>query len=171
MDSYASRPVDELTPEDFEAHPVWEYDLHAEASPDRDETYMVPLRRYPVNDLGNRVIGTRITLNCGAQFPATLSNVSLRNARRTREFLFLSLWHNGQWIHLARYFDVDYDQQGPEYLASQLGLSCADVFPISYDISAHAEGADAVLRGTIEAEPGDRLSDEDRMALIFEDQT
>jgi hypothetical protein len=64
------------------------------------------------------------------------------------------------WLYLVLTFD---------YLSSQLGLSCADVFPISYDISPHAEGADAVIRGTIEVEPRDRLSDEDRMDLIFED--
>jgi hypothetical protein len=59
---------------------------------------------------------------------------------------------------LARYFDVDYERRGPQQLADFLGLEICEVFPISYDISFVAIGENAVLKGSIPAEPEVKLS-------------
>src|SRR5271157_1145792 len=101
-------PVEQLTPEDLKAFPVWEYDLDGETIEGQDETWVRPVERYPVTDLANRVIGVPVTLRDGTQIVACLGNVALGSEAATREFLTLSLWHQGQWIDLARYFDVDY---------------------------------------------------------------
>ena len=164
-----AKPVDQLTPEDLEAYPVWEYDLGAEDAPGRDETWVRPVAERPVADLSNRVIGATVMLNSGVRLAACLSNIALGNEKATREFLFMSVWHEGAWIDLARYFDVDYAQRGPAAFCRALGLPVDDVFPIRYDISAHAHGFESVVRGMIEAEPKQRLSEEERMARIFEE--
>jgi hypothetical protein len=161
------KPVHQLTPQDFIAFPVWEYDVDAEAEDGRDETWVRPVQSYPVSDLANRVIGTLVTLNNGCRMAASLGNIDSSSEAATREFLTLSLWFREDWIDLARYFDVDYDTRGPQAFSKQLDLKIDEVFPILYDISQHAQGLQAVLRGSIDAQPKFRLSDDERMALIL----
>ncbi len=161
------KPVDHLTPEDFQAFPVWEYDLDSEGIEGRDETWVRPVELYPVTDLSNRVIGVSVTLHNDTSMTACLGNVTLGSEVATREFLTLSLWHQGQWIDLARYFDVDYARSGPEVMSRQLGLPVVEVFPMRYDISKYASGLDTAIQGTVEAEPRHRLSDKERLDLIF----
>ncbi len=163
-----SKPVQSVTPEDFAMFPVWEYDLDAEATEGRDETWVRPVEQYPVTDLDNRVIRASVFLHNGAQMVACLGNVALDNAESTREFLTLSLWFRGEWVDLARYFDVDHAQRGPEALSRRLGLPVTEVFPISYDISEHAKGLDSVLQGIVESQPKRRLTEDERLALLFQ---
>jgi hypothetical protein len=164
-----SKPVHTLTPDDFVKFPVWEYDLDAETSEGRDETWVRPVRRYPVTYLDNRVIGTSVLLNNGTRMTACLSNIALRKPESTREFLTLSLWCQEHWLDLARYFDVDYANEGPAAVALSLGLTVDDVFPIRYDIAQHAKGAESVIRGVVESQPKRRLTEDERMELIFEE--
>jgi hypothetical protein len=159
------KPVDQLTAADLTAFPVWEYDLNDEATDGRDETWVRPVELYPVADLANRIIGTSVTLHNGVRMVARLGNVALGSETATREFLTLNLWHRDQWTGLARYFDVDHARRGPRALSQQLGLTVDGVFPILYDISAHAQGLEAVLRGSVEAEPKRRLSENERISL------
>jgi hypothetical protein len=162
-----SKKVDELTPEDLEAYPIWEYDLDNESDPKRDETWVRPIKVLPVIDLENKVIGTFMTLNNGMRFPALLGNVDLKSIESTKEFLTVSLWHRGKWLDLARYFDVDYNERGPSNLAYQLDMTINEVFPMRYDISTQIKGLASVIQGVVEAEPKHRLSNNERMALIF----
>jgi len=162
------KPVESLTPKDLEEFPVWEYDLDNEADDGRDETWVRPVTKYPVKDLGNRIISATVTLRNGIRMLGCFSNIALGSLDSTREFLTVSLWHQGQWIDLARYFDADYERRGPQALSQQLGLTVDEVFPIFYDISEHAFGLETVLRGSIEAEPKRRLSEEERMTLVLE---
>jgi hypothetical protein len=167
VDGRTPKPVDQLTPRDLETFPVWEYDLATEGAPGRDETWVRPVEHYPVASLSNRVIGGMVTLRNGTRVAACLSNVDLHSEESTREFLLLGLWHQGEWLHLARYFDADYAQNGPLGLSRCLGLPVDDIFPIQYDISLNAVGPQSITHGFIEAEPTKRRSDEERMTLIF----
>ncbi len=162
-----SKPVQSLTPEDFAKFVVWEYELDAEAAEGHDETWVRPIEHYPVTDLSNRVIGASVSLHNGTRMPACLGNVALRNAKSTREFLTLSLWFQTEWVDLARYFDVDYAERGPLALSRRLGLPITEVFPITYDVAEYARGLTSVLKSIIDAEPKNRLSEDERMALIF----
>lgn len=163
-----AKPVHQLTPEDFRLSPIWEYDLDEEAGDERGETWVRPVERDPETDLANKVIGVPVALNNGTRMFACLVNIVLCSEAATREFLTLSLWHNGDWIDLARYFDVDHVRRGPKALSEQIGIPIHEVFPIRYDISEHVQGAEAVVRGVIHLEPTHRLSEGERMALIFE---
>jgi hypothetical protein len=71
-------------------------------------------------------------------------------------------------FHLARYFDVDFNQSGPQALADFLGLQLDEVFPIFYDISALSLGDRASLVGTIEKEHREKLTREELIALSLE---
>jgi len=162
-----SKPVHCLTPEDLAKFAVWEYDLTAETAEGHDESWVRPVEHYPVTDLSNRVIGASVSLHQGTRMLGCLGNVALHGAKSTREFLTLSLWFQNEWVDLARYFDVDHAERGSLALSRRLGLPVTEVFPITYDISEHAEGLRSVLNGIIEAEPKNRLSEDERMALVL----
>jgi hypothetical protein len=131
---------------------VWEYDLGAENVPGRDETWVVPVTELPVTSLSGRVVGVALRLG-GRTEVGLLGNIDLGSPQATQEFAALSVWRDGTWFHLARYFDPDRDQRGPAQLAEFLGLSIAEVFPIPYDLSEIADGHPEVVRGCIDAEP------------------
>jgi hypothetical protein len=160
------KPVADLTPDDLAQFPVWEYDVCRESLPGRDETWVVPVRDLPVASLSNRVLGVALRYGGGEQV-GLLGNIDLASPRSTREFATLSVWCGGSWFHLARYFDPDRDQCGPAQLAAILGLPVEDIFPVHYDLSKVAVGHPAVVRGRIDAEPTLRLTEAQRMALIF----
>lgn len=144
-----NKPVDELTVGDLERFSVWEYDLANEGKPGRDETWVKPVKSIPVRDLSNRVVGTRVRLANGKDVWAILSNVCLDDPNEAQEFLGVSIERDGEWFYVARYFDSDYEDRGPEQLAAFLGLPVNDVFPITYDISDLAVGDPQVVRGVV----------------------
>ena len=161
-----AKPVDALTPEDLARFPVWEYDIGNESRRGRDETWVVPVSELPVSSLSNRVAG--VTLRLGSrEAVGLLGNIDLNDPRATREFVSLSVYHAGSWFHLARYFAFDWDRRGPEQLAAFLGLPVGEVFPIRYDLSGIAVGHQEAVLGRIDAEPEVRLTEAERMDLIF----
>ena len=160
-----SKPFAEVTVSDIAVSPVWEFATDEEES--HDETWVRPVKTLPVDCLDSMVVGTKVLLGNGTKRWAILVNVDLDNARRTRQFLVMMIEKDGDWFELARYFDVDYARRGPMQLAAFLDMSVEDVFPISYDVSALAIGKPDVTTGRVAAEPDERLSDDERMDLIF----
>lgn len=96
-----------------------------------------------------------------------IGNIDLDSIEKTEAFVGISIIRDGEWFHLARYFDVALDTYGPEKLAEFLGLSIDEVFPISYDIGSLAVGDERALKGSIPAEPDKRFTKEEIMTLIF----
>jgi hypothetical protein len=162
-----AKPVAALTPNDLARHPVWEYDIGHETLPGRDETWVVPVKALPVTDLTNRLASTALRLRNGQVLPGLLGGVSLQDAFCNQQFLGLSIWHDNGWFHLVRRHDSDFPAMGPAALAARLALPLEQVFPIAYDISGWARGLPEVLRGEVTPEPEPRLSNAERMDLIF----
>jgi hypothetical protein len=162
-----AKPFSRLTTKDLTQFPVWEFDNNNETVLGRDETWVVPFVDLPVNTLSNRIVA--VDLRFGRRkATGMLGNIDLDDPRATREFATLSVHHRRSWFHLERYFDPAYEQSGPHQLAEFLGVPFDEVFPIQYDISAVAVGHPKVLRGQINAEPEVRLSNNERLDLIFE---
>ena len=101
----------------------------------------------------------------GVEEWGVLCNLTPSSPRKTAQFLAVWISIDGQWFHLARYFDADYDQRGPQQLADAMGLGVEEVFPISYDVSDVVLGDPDVMAGTILAEPAEQLSQEERTRL------
>jgi hypothetical protein len=160
------KPVEQVTVADLSKYPVWEFVLDQEDK--LGETHVRPVTSLPVRTLGNRVVGTRVRLHNGSERWAILGNVSLRSARHTNHFLGLSIEEHGQWFHLARYFDADYEQRGPGQLAAFLGLGIDEVFPITYDLTGVAVGLDEVVKGSIPIEAPQKLMDDELVNLNLE---
>jgi Zn-dependent protease len=151
MSKIPSKRLHELTPEDFRAYPVWEYGPEVEGESGDRETWVWSVEQHPVTDLSSRFIGTTVTLNNGMQLPACLGNVALQDEEATQALLALNVWHQNEWVGLRCDNDTGEPQSGEESFARQLGLTMDEVFPMHYDIAAHASGLKSVVRGTIEA--------------------
>jgi hypothetical protein len=158
------KSLSELTPADFEAHPIWRHRHDEEGKSGRDDL-MSPVTKLPVIHLKNKIIGVKVQLANGQMVWARFSNVHVGYARRSDQFLGCSLEKNGKWFFLARYFDPMYRRQGPEDVAKFLGLPVDEVFPISYDLRPYVKGDEPPVWGVIPKEPRERLSSAERNAL------
>jgi hypothetical protein len=154
------KSIEDLTAEDLDRHPIWAF-----VNDDTNELLVQPVTNIPVGDLTGRVVGAHVRLACGRRVRAVLGNVDLSNPRLTQHFLTLSLECDGRWFHLARYHDPDRDRHGPDALARFLGLGLSEVFPIEYDVRPHADGTPGAAFGTISAEPSEKLSRAEIIAL------
>jgi hypothetical protein len=159
-----TRSIDELVPNDYAKHPVWELVHERSEAP---ETAVRAVQRLPVNDLQARIVGLKVTLANGDDVWARLSNVDLVRPELNEHFLSISVEHNGKWCHLARYHDPGRSRFGPERLAAFLELPVTKVFPIIFDLSTIAVGAKGALRGVIRAEPLTRLSRQELVKLAL----
>jgi hypothetical protein len=155
----------ELCVSDIQKFPVWKYTYADEATV--DETVVAPVEDLPVFDLDNCIVGTLLQLNDGSKHWGTLSNVHLKDRRRTNQFLQLSFFLNNRKFYLARYFDVDFDRRSPAKLAEFLNLPTTAVFPISYDISGIAVGDSSIVASKVELEPTERLDEDERIRLAL----
>ena len=120
------------------------------------------------DSLVSRIAATQVALHNGRRLWATLGNVDLSAPRSTRHFLTLSLYIDNTWFHVARYHDFDAEERGPVALARRLGMQLSDVFPIDYDLSHVAVGNADVVRGAVLAEPSERLSRAELIALAVD---
>lgn len=156
------RPVDSLTAEDFNNFPVWRFT--SRESP--EETWVTPLKRLPTKQLNGCIVGSQFQLANQTALTGFLGNLDPSNPRLTEHFLTLSVFRSdGAVFHLARYHDYDAVERGPAALATFLSMSLDAIFPIKYDVSHVFAGAPNTLRGIITAEPKERLSRADIIAL------
>jgi hypothetical protein len=156
--------AEELSVADLEAFPVWEYTNEDEPL---GETAVRPVKKIPVENLDCRLVGTQIRLANGLDVWALICNVDPNNPWATQHFLTLSVFKNGKCFDMARYYDIDSDENGPLALAAFLGLSIEEVFPISYDLSPFCLGDPAALVGTIPKEPREKLTDAQLIKLAL----
>jgi hypothetical protein len=158
------KTVDEQTEKDFRKWPVWEF--CNDDTP--DETAMSPVKETPVDHLRGRVVASEMSLANGQMVFGLLSNIDVRNVRKTQQFRMFQAFKKQKKFSLGRYFDMDSRQlRGPEQLAKFLGLQISEVFPITYDISHLVNAPPEITRGQITLEPVERLSPEERRKLIF----
>lgn len=156
------RPVDSLAAADFSMFPVWRFT----GSDTPSETYMMPVRRLPTRRLDGCIVASPIRLANGTVLTGVLGNLDTANPRLNQHFLTLSVFRpDGAQFYLARYHDFDAAERGPDALAAFLGLSLEAVFPINYDVSSIVIGQAESLRGTITAEPRERLTRAEVIAL------
>jgi len=142
------KDVQDLVPEDFRLFPVWEFAIDMEDLLE-SETVARPVLDLPLNDMGNRILGTQVRLANGARIWVKMGNLRLNEPAENERDLGISLFINGGWFHLARPTDSDQETHGPAALASAIGLRVDEIFPISYDVSASCVGDPRVIRGAI----------------------
>jgi hypothetical protein len=161
------KPVESLTVADLEAIPVWQYVNDGAL----EECKVQPAAKWPVSSSVGILFGIKLRLGKGALVWGLVGNVVAEDPNLTKHSLTVSVQHDGKWFAMARYYDLDYGERGPKALARFLGMSIAQVFPISYDISRYCEGHAAATSGVIEREPRATLTAAQVIALNAERST
>lgn len=160
-----TKNLEELTVDDIVAAPVWKFTRRDEP---RGETVVQAIKKLPVENLDDKIVGTTVVLANGKRVWAILGNVVSYSPRATQHFLTLSVERDGAWFAMARYYDSRVGRLGPKALCKFLGLTIDEVFPIFYDISQVSKGHRDALIGTIEKEPKERLTEDEIIALALE---
>jgi hypothetical protein len=156
-----SKPIENLTSLDLEKYAVWQYVSNDHSG----ETVVRPVKKIPVANFLNRVVGDYVYFSNGLKVLGLIGNIDIENAKLTEHFLTLSLLREGKWYSLPRYHDFDYSERGPAALADFFGLSVDDIYPISFDVRRFSVGSEAVLSGKIFKEPPGKLSRAEIIAL------
>lgn len=159
------KAFDKIRPCDLALHPVWEFCNEMEDSLG-DETFLRVVEDLPVDSLANRIVGTELNLANGSVVFGILQNIELYDHYQTEHFVTVTVFDKkGRSFPLARYHDVAIETYGPDALARFLRLKVADVFPLSYDISAVAIGDLASVRRKIPIRPRNPLTRSDLIRL------
>ncbi len=159
--SILAKLVENIKIKDLEKFPVWQYINNDTIG----ETSVKPVKKIPVKSTDGKIFGVKVNLANGRVIWATLCNVVAGNSRLTDHFLLISLEYNDEWFTLARYYDFDYEQNGPKALADFLKMEVDEVFPISYDITPYVIGEKSALLGIILKDPKEKLTKPEIIAL------
>jgi len=156
------KDVSQLTASDFRDHPIWRFT----SSDTPSETAVVPLKRLPAKSVAAAIVGCEVELASGKRVMAFLGNLKPANPRLSEHFLTLSIFRDdGALFHMARYHDYDADERGPKALAEFLKMKEDEVFPITWNVRHLVVGEPVALHGKIEAEPKERLTRAQVIAL------
>jgi hypothetical protein len=136
------KPVDALTPDDLAAFPIWEFALDEEDEPDRDETWVRPVR-------GTRVPRGRASLSVAA-------DVEAASGMRCDGFVGISTVEAVEINALVLLVEGKYlfvSSRHPETrteLAAALGVRGAELFPLRYRLRVLVVGERGLREGSID---------------------
>jgi len=143
------KPIDQLTPEDFGAFPVWEFALDEESNPDQDETWVRPIDTSAVPaDAYSLLVAADFTTSSGQPLQGFVG-VTTAGALQIDQPILLA---NGSYLPYLP-SAVAFLQPQPtagEWLAAQLGLSVAELFPLRYTLRVVIDGEAAPRSGTFD---------------------
>lgn len=149
-----NKSAESLSPHDFTRNPVWRFSSNSKTH----ETHLRPIK-HPVQSLAECVIGVKGRLASGRTVDCVVGNVSARNVLLNEHVPTLSVWIDGKWFHMARYWDPDYGINGPDTLSIKLGESLPGIFPIIINLTGIIKGPDAVKEIRFTAEPKNRMTE------------
>ncbi|MFN7733469.1 MAG: hypothetical protein ACK5OB_16350 [Pirellula sp.] len=153
------KAVDTLTQHDLEKHRVWRF------ANNREEWTLKPVTRLPCVDLKNKVASTKLMFADGSVHWGLVGNFDVEDRASNEHFLTVSILHEGRWFHLARYFDHDFSERGPEALAAFFSKSMDEIFPISGSLAGLLAASANDLELIVPAKPSKMLRLEELMAM------
>jgi len=159
------RRIDDVPNSEMISYPVWRFTNSTGQG--LDETAILPVQKYPVVDTKGCLFCTDVRLANGDSIPAMIGNFNPRSHFQNSHLLTISIFKGEQRFHLARYFDFHFAENGPNTLATFLGLSLDAIFPIQYDLSRICIGEVDALTNSVEATHKEPLGCDDRLELVM----
>jgi hypothetical protein len=154
--------IDSISVSDLVTNPVWRFKSNSQSDTGIE---LVSIKKIPCKNLNDKLVGCQVQLADHSKVWCLIGNVDSMDPKMTQHFLTISIESNGKWFTLARYHDIDYDECGPQQLASFLGKPISSVFPIKYDIRPYSAGVESSLLGEISETPKEILSEDDLIDL------
>ena len=138
-----------LTQRDLRRHPIWEYATNSEGLPWRDETWRRPLKcaAIPWEECSLAVAAT-LTLRSGQRFEGD-ANVSTIDG--IVDVPMGGIWANEVWYFIP--MDHPQESEAREKLATAIGLSVDEIFPIRWKLNVLLEGEVEMRTGEFTSRP------------------
>ncbi len=137
------KAVTDVTPDDFSAHPVWQYCVASNS----DGVGLIPVLDLPVESLDERVVGTQVRLANGQLIWAVLFGLDSFSPVFNERDVGISFLVEGKRVMLGRAWERDLPGHGIGNLCAALKLLESDIFPITFDVSHLVFGDKSSLRG------------------------
>ena len=140
------KPVDQLNLEDFIAFPVWEYAIDEEGVEGQDETWVRPVDSAMVPKRSYTLVAADFTAARGKHFTGSVTVSTLDGPPEVCQGVIIHD-HENLFISNAEAFKFD---ESREHLLAALGLTEAEMFPLSYrlrvPVASRAKFAGGVLQ-------------------------
>jgi len=124
--------LDILTVKHFQEYPIWEYISC-------DSTKIKPVKRYPVDNMDDRIFGVQGRMFNGALIWMNFSNYYVDSKEYTDQFVLATFYHrrnDEDSIKLYRYHDSGYNNgHNPTAISKYLDMPIDDIFPIEINIT------------------------------------
>ncbi len=146
-----TKTIDTITVQDFMNSPVWRFS-------EPGELFVEPVANPDCGVHDSWFFGTRFVYADKSTSWGMLSNIDLEHPVSTQQFMCISVEKSGEWFHLARYHDFDYNKRGPLQLAQFLGKSIEDVFPFSFDVREACHNTSQLLCGVVDVRVYEKLT-------------
>lgn len=138
-----------LTQRDLRRHPIWEYATDSEGLPWRDETWRRPLKCSAIQwDECSLTVAATLTIRSGKRFEGD-ANVSTIDG-------IVDVPMGGIWVNDVWYFipmDHPQESEAREKLATAIGLSVDEIFPICWKLNVLLEGEVDMRTGEFRSRP------------------
>ncbi len=136
------KPVEDLSANDLEVFPVWEFAEDEEGSPEQDETWVRPRASSEIPENASSIcVRASVRLACGLIYPAALF-VDTFGTFTVQAVGLLTI--DGR-VLLA---ESEATAQ-PSKELRRLGLTAGEVFPLEYSTIASLAATGQVARGTV----------------------
>ena len=146
------KPVDQLAPDDFAAFPIWEFALDEEASeaePEQDETWVRPVDASAVPaDAYSLLVAADLTTASGQPLQGFVG-VTTAGALQIGPPILLANGRYLPYLPSAAAFLRPKPHAG-EWLAAQLGVPVAELFPLRYTLRVSIDGEAAPRSGNFD---------------------
>lgn len=140
------KPVEQLTPDDFAAFPIWEFAID---NPDQDETWVRPVDASTVPvDAYSLLVAADFTTASGQPLQGFLG-VTTAGVLHIAQPILLANGRYLPYLPTAAAFLQPTSHAG-EWLAAQVGLPVAELFPLRYTLRVVIDGEAAPRSGSFD---------------------
>ncbi len=157
------KSLEDITVRDISEHAVWKF-----TNSSHDDLEVESVAKTTFENLDGLIIGTKVTFSDDSVHWALIQNISLTEQLLNDHFVTTTIARGDEWFPLARYHDVTFETYGPVQLASFMGKSVAEIFPISYDLREVLHSDSPRLVGSIADTPAVRLTEDELISLALQ---
>ncbi len=134
------KPIDELTVEDLDVYPVWEFATDEEDIEGQDETWVRPLRTSTIEEgAGGLSVAADFVTASGKELEGFVS-VSFVRGFMSHAGAILS---GGKYLYVSSLLSLSEQ----EYVAERVGVPAGELFPLSWSLRVQVVGEAQPRRG------------------------
>jgi hypothetical protein len=145
VDVHTRKPVDDLTLDDLAAYPVWEYATDEEGGEERDESWVRPSMTLVVPQRSYTHVASTFTTPSGKHYAGFVTVSTLHHLPDVCQGVII---HDREQLFVANPEAFGF-RESRRYLLVTLGLTEAEVFPLSFRLRIPVAGHSLYTGGAL----------------------